>query len=100
MSDRLSTAVRTVCLSNRVSGRFKFFSFEPVVDVLARGDLGDSANPAVTDWISTDSKLIEGVVAASFAFDAWGEFTSEQESSAKDGNLFSAERNQLKVETE
>jgi hypothetical protein len=28
------------------------------------------------------------------------EVTSEQESSAKDGNLFSAERNQLKVETE
>ena len=45
MSDCPSTAVRTVCLSNRVGGRFKtshFFSFEPVVDVLARGDLGDS----------------------------------------------------------
>ena len=28
------------------------------------------------------------------------EVTSKQESSAKDGNLFSAERNQLKVETE
>src|ERR1700738_1511097 len=45
MSDCPSTAVRTVCLFNRVGGRFKtshFFSFEPVVDVLARGDLGDS----------------------------------------------------------
>ena len=28
------------------------------------------------------------------------EVTSEQESRAKDGNLFSAERNQLKIETD
>jgi hypothetical protein len=40
------------------------------------------------------------VVVVSFAFDAWSDVTSEQELKAKDGYLFSAERNQLKVETE
>ena len=36
------------------------FSFKPVRVILARGDLRFSANPTVTNWISTDSKLIEG----------------------------------------
>ena len=61
----------------------------------------DSSNdPAVTHWVSTpDFKLME-VRQKGLRLMAESEVTSEQESSADDGNLFSAERNQLRVETE
>ena len=51
------------------------------------------------NWVSTDFKLIE-VKQKGLRLMPESEVTSEQESSAKDGNLFSAERNQLRVETE
>ena len=54
---------------------------------------------AVKNWVSTDFKLIE-VKQKGLRLMPESEVTSEQESSAKDGNLSSAERNELKVETE
>ena len=54
---------------------------------------------AVKNWVSTDFKLIE-VRQRVLRLMAESEVTSEQASSAKDGNLSSAERNQLTVETE
>ena len=51
-------------------------------------------------WIATDLKLVLIRWQKVLHLMPESEVTSEQGSNAKDGNLFSAERNQLKVETE